>query len=71
MIANREDVKRQFESAGVSIRDWAESRGYNPRTVYAVLNGSLEGKRGISHRIAVDLGLKAAVHVTIPGLKVA
>ncbi|SIQ78194.1 phage-associated protein, BcepMu gp16 family [Rhizobium sp. RU35A] len=71
MISNREDVKRQFECAGISIREWAERRGYNPRTVYAVLNGSLGGKRGVSHRIAVDLGLKEESPSTIPGLKAA
>ena len=71
MVSKRNDVKRQFEAAGVSIKEWSEVRGYNPRTVYAVLNGSLEGKRGISHRIAVDLGLKEQADVTIPGLKAA
>lgn len=71
MISNREDVKQQFETDGISIREWASERGYNPRTVYAVLNGSLEGKRGISHRIAVDLGLKSRGNVSIAGLRVA
>lgn len=71
MVGKREDVKRQFESAGVSIKEWSKARGYNPRTVYAVLNGSLDGKRGISHRIALDLGLKTEVNVTVTGLKVA
>ena len=71
MSKNREDVKLEFEAAGVSIREWAPNRGYNPRTVYAVLNGSLEGKRGVSHKIAVDLGLKSKCPTSIPGLKAA
>lgn len=54
-----EDVKREFEDAGISIREWAEANGYNPRTVYAVLGGALKCRRGISHDIAVALGLKA------------
>ncbi|MCY1668604.1 DNA-binding protein [Rhizobium sp. SL86] len=57
-MMQREQVIERFEAEGVSIKEWAQRRGYNPRTVYAVLNGSLGGKRGISHRIAVDLGLK-------------
>ena len=54
-----EEVKARFESEGVSIREWALKRGYRPRTVYAVIYGELKCKRGISHTIAVDLGLKA------------
>ena len=53
-----EQVRRQFEAEGLSIKEWAERRGYAPRTVYAVLQGDLQCRRGISHRIAVDLGLK-------------
>ncbi len=55
-----EQVIEQFEKEGVSIKEWAVSRGYSPRTVYAVLRGDLRCKRGISHRIALDLGLKEA-----------
>lgn len=71
MVKNREEVKLQFEAAGISIREWAKNRGYNPRTVYAVLNGSCQGKRGVSHRIAMDLGLKQKGVISIPGLKAA
>ena len=57
-MAPHEQVIEQFEREGVSIKEWAERRGYSPRTVYAVLRGDLRCKRGISHRIAIDLGLK-------------
>ena len=53
-----EQVRQQFEAEGLSIKEWAEKRGYSPRTVYAVLQGALRCRRGISHKIAVDLGLK-------------
>ena len=53
-----EQVRQQFEAEGLSIKEWAEMRGYSPRTVYAVLQGSLRCRRGVSHRIAIDLGLK-------------
>lgn len=54
-----EHVKARFEAEGVSIAEWANARGYKVRTVYAVIRGHLQAKRGISHRIAVELGLKA------------
>lgn len=50
--------KAKFEADGISIRDWAHRHSFNPRTVYAVVNGQIKGKRGISHRIAIELGLK-------------
>ena len=59
-MEKREQVRRQFESEGISIKEWALKRGYCPRTVYAVIQGGLQCKRGVSHRIAVDLGLKSA-----------
>jgi len=52
-------IKARFEAEGISIREWSVMRGYNVRTVYAVLNGELKGKRGTAHKIAVELGLKA------------
>ena len=55
-----EQARRQFEAEGISINEWAKMRGYKPRTVYAVLAGHLSCRRGISHKIAVELGLKPA-----------
>lgn len=52
-------VKERFEAHGEAIADWARRNGYKPRTVYAVLSGQLKAKRGMSHKIAVALGLKA------------
>lgn len=51
-------IKQRFEDDGQAIADWARSHGYKASTVYAVIRGQLKGKRGIGHRIAVDLGLK-------------
>ncbi|MFZ7089841.1 hypothetical protein [Primorskyibacter sp. 2E233] len=62
-------MRRQFEAEGISIADWAKLRGYNPRTVYAVMQGALACKRGISHQIAVDLGLKKLPEASrLPGV---
>ena len=52
------EVKTQFEVEGVTIRQWAKANGFNPRTVYAVLQGNLQCKHGISHKIAIALGIK-------------
>ena len=59
VLQSVDDVRRRFVAEGISIRAWATMRGYNPRTVYAVLTGQLACRYGISHQIAVDLGLKA------------
>lgn len=55
----QEQVRQQFEAEGISIKEWATARGYQPRLVYAVLHGTVQCKRGKSHKIAVELGLKA------------
>ncbi len=52
------NFKSYLADNGLSIADWARERGYNVRTVYAVLNGELKARRGIGHKIAVDAGLK-------------
>jgi gp16 family phage-associated protein len=58
MAKNRNQVKAQFVSEGVSIAEWARVHGFNCLTVYRVLAGKVKGKRGEAHRIAVALGLK-------------
>lgn len=55
-----QQVKEEFINQGITIKQWAEENGYNPRFVYVVLDGKIKGKRGKSHEIAVKLGLKAA-----------
>jgi gp16 family phage-associated protein len=53
-----DDVKREFQRAGISIREWARKNAFDHQAVYGVLNGRFKGSRGNSHRIAVALGLK-------------
>lgn len=53
-----EEVKREFQRAGISIRAWAKTNGFEYQAVYGVLSGRFKGGRGNSHRIAVALGLK-------------
>jgi len=54
-----EDVRRQFAAEGITIKEWAEDCGYSVSTVYAIMGGRIRCTRGVAHRIAVDLGLKA------------
>jgi gp16 family phage-associated protein len=52
------EVKNDFIRQGVSVATWARDHGFNVFTVYRVLDGTLKGRRGISHEIAIELGLK-------------
>ena len=61
-----DEVKAEFRLRGESQRDWARARGYSDRLVYALLCGRNKGHRGVSHNIAVELGLKHGVLSTTP-----
>lgn len=58
MLATKDELLAAFEAEGVSVREWAISRGYKPATVYRVISGKSKCTRGVTHRIAVELGLK-------------
>lgn len=58
MTNNLAQVKAQFQAEGISIAEWARTQGFNPKLVYRVLNGSVQGTRGQAHAIACRLGLK-------------
>lgn len=57
-MKTKKQVKSEFILRGESLAEWARKRGYKKRTVYAVLGGELKGNRGVSHKIAVELGMK-------------
>lgn len=65
MALGREAIRAEFEAEGISVRQWARDNGYNPRTVYAVLYGTIKCTRGVSHDIAVALGIKAKPSSTL------
>jgi gp16 family phage-associated protein len=54
------EVRNAFETAGLTVAEWADAEGFRRENVYAVLAGRSKGRRGESHRIARALGLKAA-----------
>lgn len=61
-----EKAQAGFFERGESVADWARERGYNRITVYSVLRGERRCIRGLSHKIAVDLGIKVAPHASKP-----
>ena len=55
------EVKAEFDYRGESIAAWARANGYKLQSVYDVINEKRRAKRGISHDIAVKLGMKNGV----------
>lgn len=53
------DFRKSLIDQGISLKDWAESRGYNPEYCSRVLTGLVKGTRGKGHDIAVAMGIKA------------
>lgn len=59
-----QDIREAFESAGVSVSDWADANGFRRENVYALLAGRTKGRRGQAHQIAAALGLKRATDIS-------
>lgn len=55
-----DEVKKTMRDNGLSLPEWAKTHGFPVRSVRAVLYGHNKGNYGMSHKIAVALGLKAA-----------
>lgn len=47
MAEQASEIKARFEAEGISIKEWSQNNGFNPRTVYAVIWGDIKAKRGI------------------------
>jgi len=56
-----DEVRYEFEVRGLSIAAWARAHGYSAQLVYQVLGGRKRCLRGLSHQIAVELGLKCGL----------
>lgn len=56
-----EEVRKQFNDAGISISAWARDNNFSPDLVYRLFRNEKIPRRGESHRIAVKLGLKKNV----------
>lgn len=56
--ADAAQAKARLIAQGMSYAQWADENGFSRRLVYEVLSGRRLCRRGVSHRVAVALGLK-------------
>ena len=60
---NRQQAADEFRKSlidqGITLKEWAEARDYNPEYCSRVLTGLVKGTRGKGHDIKVAMGLKA------------
>jgi len=56
--ARRAAVKAHLARLGLTVTKWSNNHGYHRKTVYKVLSGELHGHFGVTHNIAVRLGIK-------------
>lgn len=54
------DAKARLVAQGKTYAQWADEHGFPRKTVYAVLKGRRPCRSGVSHQIAVALGVKPA-----------
>lgn len=54
----RKHVEKKLSYMGLSLRSWAKHHGFNPSMVRSVVDGTASCRFGVSHKIAVLLGLK-------------
>ena len=59
-ILTPDERRALFVAQGQTVTQWAAAHGYPRNKVYQVLGGQLRARWGEAHRIAVDLGIKAA-----------
>lgn len=52
------EIKTRLREQGMTLKQWAEQKGYPYDTVSCVVRGVNRGTYGLGHRIAVGLGLK-------------
>lgn len=53
-----DEVKTRLKERGLTLKQWAEQRGYPYDTVSCVVRGINRATYGMGHRIAIELGLK-------------
>lgn len=53
-----QEAKDELRAKGQTIKSFADSKGFDYRTVQAVLSGTNKGHHGKAHDVAVALGLK-------------
>lgn len=63
-----DEIRHEFEQRGISISEWARTRGFSTALVYQVMSGKRKALRGQSHQIAVALGMKQGILANIADL---
>lgn len=58
-LRTAEQARDWLKSRGVSAVEFAATNQFPIHTVYKVLSGKVHGDRGVSHHVAVALGIKA------------
>lgn len=57
MMKTNQQIKDDFEQAGITISNWSLEHNFSRDLVYRILNTNRLPKRGESKRIAIALGL--------------
>lgn len=57
-LKSPDQVRAEFVAAGRTFSQWARDHGFKRNLVFEVLAGRSKARYGMSHRIAVLLGLK-------------
>ena len=68
---NAQNAKRarlMFEETGIPVASWARAHGFSTGLVYQVLEGKRKCLRGQSHQIAIALGLKNGLAMSLAHL---
>ena len=60
-LKTREQVKKEFNQKGVTVKGWAARNGFKYQQVIDVLRKPGPCRYGQSHKIAVLLGLKDGI----------
>ena len=58
-----QQVRREFQAAGISVSEWCRQNHFSRELVNQVLSGKNKGLRGQGHKIMVALGLKPGAMV--------
>lgn len=66
-LRTHQEAKAHLDFQGISVSQWARENQVNRSLVYEILAGRKKCMRGMSHNIAVLLGMKAGVVTTRPG----
>lgn len=61
------EAKAWLQYQGISVSQWAREHGVSAALVFEILSGRKKCHRGMSHNIAVWLGMKEGIVTDRPG----